>query len=285
VSASDSPLRRPDRIFEGYVFDLDGTLYVGDTLLPGSARLLAALRELERRVAFVSNNPTRTTAEYVAKLERLGVAASEPEVVNSVVITVDWVRAQCPDARVFAIAEAPLREALAGAGIELSEDPREIDVVIASYDRGLEYRKLQIGFDALWRREGTRFVATNPDPYCPTPEGGEPDAGAVIAALEAATGRRCELHFGKPGPLMMDTVLARLGLPPEDCVVVGDRLYTDVAAASTVGMSGALVLTGETELRDVQALAEEERPDYVLGRVDQLLPEGEWSRRGWAEEP
>jgi HAD superfamily hydrolase (TIGR01450 family) len=288
VRVSVSPSRllsRPDRIFDGYAFDLDGTLYLGDELLPGSARLLAALRKLDRRIAFVSNNPTRTPLQYVDKLGKLGVQASEHEVVNTVVTTVDWVLAECPNARVFAIAEEPLLEALQAAGVHLSEDPAEIDVVIASFDRSLEYRKLQIAFDALWRRGRARLVATNPDPYCPTPEGGEPDAAAVIAALEACTGRTCELHFGKPGRPMMETVTRRLGLPPERCVMVGDRLYTDLAAADTAGMSGALVLSGETDAGAVERLAAHERPDYVLTRIDYLLPRSEWERRGWQDEP
>lgn len=108
VSASSSLVSRPEEIFDGYVFDLDGTVYLGDDLLPGSARLLTALRELGRRVAFASNNPTRTPAQYADKLRELGVQASESEVINSLVITVDWVRAECPEARVFAIAEEPL---------------------------------------------------------------------------------------------------------------------------------------------------------------------------------
>lgn len=283
MSTPSVPVFRPERIFEGYVFDLDGTVYLGDRLLPGSARLLEALRELGPRVTFVSNNPTRTPAEYVDKLNAFGIQVGVEEVINTVVTTVDWVRSEWPEARVFAIAEEPLRNALREAGVRLSEDPAEIDLVIASYDRSLDYGKLQVAFDALWRRERTRLVATNPDPYCPTPNGGEPDAGAVIAALEACTGRRCELHFGKPGRVMMEAVAARLQAAPEDCVVVGDRLSTDLAAARSAGAHGALVLTGETGVDDLEGLTGDERPDYVLERLDQLLPAGEWERRGWRE--
>jgi HAD superfamily hydrolase (TIGR01450 family) len=283
VNWAPSLLRRPEELFDGYVFDLDGTLYLGESLLPGAARLLRALRELDRGIAFASNNPTRTPAQYVEKLAGLGVQAAEHEVVNSLAITVDWVLAQCPDACVFVIGEQPLISALHDAGVRLSEDPHEIDLVIASFDRTLEYRKLQIAFDVLWRREDTRLVATNPDPYCPTPNGGEPDAAAVIAALEASTGHRCELHFGKPGQPMMDAVTGRLGLPAERCLMAGDRLYTDVAAANTAGMRGALVLTGETSAQSLEAVAAAEAPDYILGRIDQLFPESEWERRGWQE--
>lgn len=281
MQPAPSLLRRPREIFDGYVFDLDGTLYLGDGLLAGAARLLEAIRELDRPVVFASNNPTRTPAEYVEKLAGLGIRAAEREIVNSLRVTVDWVVSQCPQARVFAIGEQPLVRALREAGVRLSEDPAEIDLVIASYDRTLEYRKLQIAFDALWRRDRVRLVATNPDPYCPMPAGGEPDAGAVIAALETAAGRRCEFHFGKPGRPMMDAVTRRLGLAPERCLMAGDRLYTDVAAARTAGMRAALVLSGETSPVALAAAGAEQSPDYVLERVDQLLPQEEWDRRGW----
>lgn len=281
MQPAPSPLRRPDELFDGYVFDLDGTLYLGDGLLPGAARLMQAVRELGRPVVFASNNPTRTPAQYVDKLASLGIRACEREVVNSLEVTVDWVLEECPRAGVFAIAEQPLITALRQAGVRLSEDPAAIGLVIASYDRTLEYRKLQIAFDALWRREHTRLVATNPDPYCPTPGGGEPDAAAVVAALEASTGRRCELHFGKPGRPMMDAVTGRLGPVPERCLMVGDRLYTDVAAARTAGMYAALVLTGDTNPEGLAAARADQSPDYVLERIDQLLPQAEWERRGW----
>ena len=283
MQPTPSQLHRPEEIFDGYVFDLDGTLYLGDGLLPGTARLMEAVRELARPLVFASNNPTRTPAQYVDKLAGLGIRASEREVVNSLKVTVDWVVAQFPQGRVFAIAEQPLIGGLRDAGVRLSEHAGEIDVVIASYDRTLEYRKLQIAFDALWRRYDTRLVATNPDPYCPTPGGGEPDAAAVTAALEAATGRRCELHFGKPGRPMMDEVTRRLGVTPERCLMVGDRLYTDIAAARTAGMRAALVLTGETSPEALAAARGDQSPDYVLERADQLLPQAEWDRRGWTE--
>ncbi len=281
MSAAGRLLVRPDGVFEGYIFDLDGTVYLGDELLSGSERLFRALRELQCRIVFVSNNPTRTPDQYVEKLAGFGVETGEHEVVNTVLTTLDWVTAECPDARVFAIAEEPLVRALADAGVDLSEDPAVIDLVIASFDRSLDYAKLQIAFDALWRRGGTRFVATNPDPYCPTVEGGQPDAGAVIAALEACTGRRCERHFGKPGKVMMNTALRRLALPASACVTVGDRISTDLAGARAAGTRGALVLTGETDAATLEALSADERPDYVLERIDQLLPAHEWERRAW----
>lgn len=275
----------PDRLFAGYVFDLDGTLYLGEEALPGARRLLEALRDLDRRVVFVSNNPTREPEEYVDKLEGLGISTDPAEVVNTVMTTTDWVLREAAGQAVFAVAEEPLLRALRAAGVRLTEEPEEIDLVIASYDRGFDYRKLQIAFDALWLHGRARLVATNPDPFCPMPNGrGEPDAASVTAALEACTGVRCEQHFGKPGAVMMDAVADRLGLEPSDCVMVGDRLSTDVMAAKTAGMSSALVMTGETTPRLLADAGDDEQPDYVIDRVDRLLPQAELDRRGWTDE-
>ena len=276
--AGDDAAAGPDTLFQGYVFDLDGTVYLGDELLPGAARLLARLRELERRVAFVSNNPTRDPEMYVDKLRRLGVQASAPEVLNTVVTMTRWLARHHPDATVFPIAEEPLCRALAEAGIRMSDDPAEIDIVVASYDRGFDYRKLQIAFDAIWFHRRARLVTTNPDRYCPFPGGrGEPDAGAIVAAIEACTGATCEVNVGKPDPLMLEAAMDLLGLDAGDCVMVGDRLYTDIRMARAAGMASALVLTGDTSAETLAAAPEEDRPSWVLERVDRLLPASAWA--------
>ena len=270
--AGDAPAG-PGSLFQGYVFDLDGTIYLGDELLPGAARLLARLRELDRRVVFVSNNPTRDPEMYVDKLRRLGVQASVPEVLNTVVTMTRWLTHHHPDATVFPIAEAPLCRALAAAGIRLSDRPEEIDLVVASYDRGFDYRKLQIAFDAIWFHRRARLVTTNPDRYCPFPGGrGEPDAGAIVAAVEARTGATCEVNVGKPDPLMLEAAMELLGLEAGDCVMVGDRLSTDIRMARAAGMASALVLTGDTTAEALAAAPPEDRPTWVLDRVDRLLP-------------
>ena len=225
-------LRVPERLYAGYVFDLDGTIYLGSELLPGAARVLRALRELRRKVVFVSNNPTRDPEEYAVKLSDLGVPAPPSQVINTVVTTTDWLAVNAPEATVFPVSEEPLKRALRRRDIRISEDPGEIDIVIASYDRHFDYRKLQIAFDAI--RAGARLMATNPDRFCPFPGGrGEPDAAAITAAIEACTGASCELHFGKPGPVMLQAVAAALELAPADCLLTGDRLTTDIRPPTT----------------------------------------------------
>ncbi|HEU5328106.1 MAG TPA: HAD-IIA family hydrolase [Thermomicrobiales bacterium] len=268
-------IRAPGALFDGYIFDLDGTVYLGDALLPGARRLLARLRALGRRTVFLSNNPTKDPEEYAAKLTALGVPAAPADIINTVVTMTGWLVRHYPEAAVFPIAEAPLQRALRAAGIRLSENPAEIDFVIASYDRTFDYRKLQIAFDALWYHKRARLIATNPDRYCPFPGGrGEPDAAAIIAALEACAGVTCELVTGKPSPLMLDAALRVLDLPAASCVMVGDRLATDIRMARAAEMPSALVLTGDTTVADLRAAPPSDRPDYVLTRIDQLLPPG-----------
>ncbi len=277
--------RIPDRLYAGYVFDLDGTIYLGSELLPGAERLVQALRDMGSKVVFVSNNPTRDPEEYARKLTDLGLSTQSSDVINTVVTTTSWLAENAPDATVFPISEEPLKRALRERGIRMSEDPSEIDIVIASYDRQFEYRKLQIAFDAIRGPRRARLIATNPDRFCPFPDGhGEPDAAAITAAIEACTETACELHFGKPGPVMLHAIAAALELSPEDCVLTGDRLTTDIRAAREASMASALVLTGETEPQAVSRIPDDEQPDYVLDRIDRLMPREQWEHLGWRAE-
>ncbi|MDO9378109.1 MAG: HAD-IIA family hydrolase [Nocardioidaceae bacterium] len=273
----------PAHVYDGYLFDLDGTLYLGDELLPGSSELVSGLRDAGARVLFLSNNPTRDASDYAAKLSRLGIPATADDVLNPVVTMPGWLRRNRPDARAYVIGSAALTRAVVQAGIHLTDDPKEIDVVVASYDRAFDYRKLQIAFDALRRSEDVLLVTTNMDAYCPLPGGaGEPDSAAVVAAIEACTGHRLDLDVGKPGAVMAEAAMERLGLRPDQCVMVGDRLYTDVALAQGVGMDSALVLTGETTREMVDALAPDDRPTWVLEGAPSLLPQDLRTRDGAA---
>lgn len=275
--------RRPDEMARGYIFDLDGTLYLGGELLPGAQRLIEGLRQLERKVLFLSNNPTSLPVQYAEKLTRLGIPAIPEEVLNTVDTMVAWLLRYHPDAKVFPISEEPLKRALDAAGIRMSADPMEIDIVIASYDRSFDYKKLQIAFDAI-RTYGRAFlVTTNPDRFCPFPGGhGEPDAAAVIGAIEGCTGTVCRQNTGKPDRFMIEAALDRMKLDAADCVMIGDRLMTDIRMAIDAGMSSALVLTGETTLEMLETTPAESLPDWVLARVDEVLPTPAWERLGWS---
>lgn len=261
------------RLYEGYLFDLDGTIYLGDVLLPGAREIVARLRAMGRRTVFLSNNPTKDPQMYAEKLTRLGIPTTADDVINPLVTVAAWLRREAPGASVFVIGSEPLRRAVVAAGCVLSEEPDRIDVVLASYDTTFDYRKLQIAFDALWMHGRARLIATNPDAYCPLPGGrGEPDAAAVVAAIEACTGRRCEANLGKPDPVMLATALEVLALPPQACLMVGDRLATDVAMALDAGIDAALVLTGDSTAAMVRELPASRRPTFVLAHIGDLLP-------------
>ena len=157
-------------------------------------------------------------------------------------------------------------EELAQAGLELSEDPKKIEYVIAAFDRTFDYRKLNIAFQALKR--GARFYATNPDRTCPVEAGEIPDAAGVIAALEATAGRQVELVAGKPSRHMVQAALEALELPPQRCAMVGDRLETDIRMAKENGLVAILTLTGVSRREDLRAASV--KPDHVIESIAEL---------------
>lgn len=254
-------------MYSAYIFDLDGTIYLGDTALPGAAETVAALRAAGRRTIFLSNNPTRTRQQYVEKLSRMGIPVAIDDVVTSPLVLRQWLLRTAPAARLFVVGEEPLKHELREAGFQLSERVGEIDIVVASFDRTFAYHKLQVAYDAI--RAGARLVATNPDRYCPTPTGGQPDAAAIIAAIEACTGVTCDPIVGKPSPIMVATVMDMLRLPPERCMMIGDRLETDISMGIAAGMATCLVLTGDATRTKLAASGL--TPTLVLERIDGLL--------------
>lgn len=263
----------PTELYDAYVFDLDGTIYLGDELLPGAKRLIEELRAAGRVVKFLSNNPTQDPHQYKEKLEGLGLPTPVSDIANTVVTTTRWLQENHPGAALFVIGEEPLKAALRDAGFHLTEEPDEIDIVIASYDRGFDYRKLQIAFDAIWFHKRAFLIQTNPDRYCPFPGGrGEPDCAAITAAIEACTGVQCQVSLGKPSPVMLHEALRDHDLALDRCLMVGDRLHTDIQMAVDCGMASALVLTGESTRGDVAAQPENARPTYVVEQIDELLP-------------
>jgi HAD superfamily hydrolase (TIGR01457 family) len=251
---------------KGFIFDLDGTVYRGEELIPGAAAAIARLRNDGGKVVFLSNKPLQTREAYARKLTRLGIATAPEEVVNSSFVMTRYLSLLAPGATVFAIGEEPFIEELRKAGLTISEDPERIEWVIAAFDRTFDYRKLNIAFQAIKR--GAHFVATNPDRTCPV-EGGEiPDCAAVIAALEAVTQKNVEVIVGKPSPVIIAVALEALGLPAADCLLIGDRLETDIRMGRESGMATVLVLSGvATEAMVAQSAL---KPDFVVPTIAAL---------------
>jgi HAD superfamily hydrolase (TIGR01450 family) len=264
-----TPTGPPDRLFDGYAVDLDGTVYLDDDALPGSVEAIASILATGRPVVFVTNNPLHSAADYAAKLSRLGLPTAADDVVTATDSAMRHLQSSRLGATVLPVAESQVEQALASAGFSLTRDPAAADVVVVSFDRTFDYAKLDAAYRAV-RLHGAAIVATNPDPYCPTADGGLPDCAAMLAAIEACTGRRAEAVTGKPSRLMAAAVLDRLGTPAASTAMVGDRLATDMAMADAAGMVGVLVLGDTTSAADLAASPV--RPRHTVETLRQLLP-------------
>ena len=252
----------------GFILDMDGTIYLSDHALPGAVETIAALRRRGFKVVFISNKPLEPGLAYAAKLTRLGIPTRPEEVITSGYVLSRHLAQVAPKARVFVIGEPPLLEEMRQAGLQLTEDPAQIDYVVAAFDRTFDYRKWNIAFQAI-KFHGSHFVATNPDRTCPV-EGGElPDCAGIIAALEASTGKQVELIAGKPSPMMIQAGGALLGVPIGQCLVVGDRLETDILMGREAGARTAVVLTGVTRREDLATSPVQ--PEYVLENISGIL--------------
>lgn len=222
--------------YGGVALDLDGVVFRGDRAIPGVARAVQAVRDTGTGLAFLTNNATRTPAQVVDLLGGFGVAAARDEVATSSMALADLVQ---PGTRCLVIGMEGLRAALADRGCVAVCDPAQAEVVAVGLDRAFSYDDLRRGMRAL--RAGARFLATNTDRTFPAADGLEPGAGAIVAALAAASDRQPEVA-GKPHPPLYRTAAARLGAGP--LLMVGDRLDTDIAGAAALGWDTALVLTG-----------------------------------------
>ncbi len=256
----------PKLPYRGWLFDLDGTIYLGERLIPGADAAIAALRAAGRRVAFLSNKPLQTRAEYAAKLTRLGVPAAPADVINSSLVLARYLRDRDPGAPVFVIGEPPMLDEMRAHGFEVRPDERVRWVVIA-FDRTFDYAKLNVALQAV--KQGARLIATNPDRTCPV-EGGEiPDCAGMIAAVEAVTDKKVEAIVGKPSPIILEVALAALGVPARDAAIVGDRIETDIVMGRRLGLGTVLVLSGVTRADDPRIAAA--APDHVVRSVRDLV--------------
>jgi len=250
----------------GWLFDLDGTVYRGDALIPGAADAIGALRAAGRRVAFLSNKPLQTRADYARKLTRLGIPTPEQDVINSSLVLARHLTRLDPGAPVFVIGEPPLVAELRAHGFEVRGDHRVRWVVIA-FDRTFDYAKLNTALQAV--RQGARLIATNPDRTCPTEDGEIPDCAGMTAAVEAVTNHTVEVVVGKPSPIILGVALEQLGVEARDSVMVGDRLETDIVMGKRLGLATVLVLTGITRAGDARIA--EAAPDLVLPSIRDLV--------------
>lgn len=251
-----------------FLFDLDGTLYLGERLFDFTPALLRTIRARGADYRFLTNNSSRSVADYVTRLARLGIPAAAEDFLTSSQATAWYLRREKPDARLYVCGTASLKAELAREGFSVTEDPDCADCVVMGYDTELSYQKLWDVSRLLTERPELPYFATNPDLVCPTEFGYVPDCGSVCAMIRNATGRS-PVVIGKPEPLMPRLAMERAGLKPEDCAVVGDRIYTDVKCGLNAGCLAVLVLSGETA--EEEARRSPDRPDLILRDAGEIL--------------
>ncbi|WP_049922355.1 HAD-IIA family hydrolase [Halopiger djelfimassiliensis] len=258
--------------FEGAIVDLDGTVYLGDELIEGVREGIECLRSSGTEVLFLTNNPIRRRSDYRDRLRSFGIDVVSERIVTSGSIAAEYLATRHPDAATYVVGESALVAELRDADVPLTTEPNAAEVVLASMDRSFEYADLREVLEAFDGESAPTFYATNPDRTCPTADGPIPDAAAMIGAIEGATGHELDAVLGKPSPTAVETAAGRLETAPENCLVVGDRIGTDIRMGNRAGMTTALVLSGVTDSTDVSAASTE--PDYVLeslGQVDSVL--------------
>lgn len=251
---------------DGAVIDLDGTVYRGEELLPGADRSIETLRAAGVDVAFVSNNATRTPAEYVARLESMGIDVELDRIVTAGTVTRSYLEANHADDKIHLVGEDGLRKQF--SAFDLTTDPMAADVVVASIDRSFSYDRLAEVVRAFLANDPV-FVGTNPDLLTPI-GGGEfaPGSGAIIGAIAVTVEREPDPMLGKPSPEAAEAVLAQLACPPERCLVVGDRLDTDIALGEQIGATTVLVRTGMHDEADLGP--DTPQPDFVLDSLAEI---------------
>lgn len=250
--------------------DMDGTIYLGADLFPFTLEFLSGLKRLGIGYSFLTNNPSKSMADYLAKLHKMGVPAVRDEMFNTAVATIQTLKETLPSAKkLFILGTRSMISEFEAAGfIPTSDDPDDVpDAVVVAFDLELTYARLCRA--AWWISQKKPYFATNPDFVCPT---NLPtvlvDCGSMCACLEAATGRRPDVTLGKPDPRMLDGIKHRWGLESDQIAMVGDRIYTDIAMAHNANAFGVLVLTGETKLET--ALANDPQPDLTVPSVREL---------------
>jgi 4-nitrophenyl phosphatase len=250
----------------GAIIDLDGTVYRGGTLLPGVDRTVERLRERGIETLFVSNNPTKPPGGYAADLAALGIDADPESILTAGVVTREYLEATHADDRIFLIGEDSLREQL--AGLRLVDDPTTAGVVVASIDREFTYDRLH-EVSRAFRGRDPAFVGTDPDRLIPVSEDElAPGSGAIVGAIAATVGRDPDPMLGKPSVETAGAVSDRLDADPADCVVVGDRLDTDIALGERLGARTVLVRTGAHDEDDIAS--HDATPDQVIDALGDL---------------
>ena len=262
--------------------DMDGTIYLGSTLFPFTLDFLKKMRDNGIGYSFLTNNPTKSVADYLHKLEGLGIHAEEDNMYTTSLAAIDYIKAHYPEAkRLYMLGTPSMVSQFEKAGFEsCADDPDDVpDVLVVAFDTTLTHARLSRA--AWWAsQKNIPYIATNPDLVCPTDQRVVlVDCGSICQCIAAATGRRPDITLGKPDPNMLYGIMEKHGLKAEEMAMIGDRIYTDTATAHNAGAFGVLVLSGETTLETALKVAEDARtdpapkffpPDIIVRDIEEL---------------
>ena len=258
-------LIRSKRLF---LFDQDGTLYLGSRLYDFTIPMLEKIKSTGRRYMFMTNNSSKSVADYIKKLEKMGISATREDFITSSQATAYYLKKHLPGLKLYVCGTRSLIEELESQGFETTTDLDETECVVMGFDTELTFKKLEDVSKLLLTRKDIPYIATNPDLVCPTEYGSVPDCGSVCGMIFNATGRR-PVVIGKPSPLMPELAMEHAGFTKEETTVIGDRIYTDIKSGLNAGITGMLVLSGETTLEILEA--SEDKPHLVLQDCSEIL--------------
>ena len=250
---------------KAFLFDLDGTLYLGEKLIGNASQTLGLLRGMDKKVVFLTNNSSKTEEEYREKLTKLGLFEAGDMIYSSAKATVFYLNRHFPKSKVYLVATEAIKEEFQRAGIVLDEE--KPDVAVLSYDVELTFEKIK-KFD-YFLKHGVVFLATHADDVCPSEDSSIPDVGSFLAMFERSSGRTPDRIIGKPNTDMAKGVAAATGFRESELCMVGDRMYTDIRFANNNGLKSILVLSGETNLLNMNNFPD--TPDLILSSVNELV--------------
>lgn len=251
-----------------FLFDMDGTLYLGERLYDFTNELLATIKARGGKYMFMTNNSSKSVSDYIKKLARLGIHAAEDDFITSSQATGYYLKKNYQGKVLYVCGTESLKAEIRGQGFEITDELERVDVVVMGFDTELTFKKLEDVSKLLLLREDIPYIATNPDYVCPTEFGSVPDCGSVCDMLYNVSGRR-PLVIGKPEPLMPILAMDKWGYTKEETVVIGDRIYTDIKSGIRAEVSTILVLSGETTREILEKSPE--KPSYVMESGRELL--------------
>lgn len=253
---------------ELFLFDMDGTLYLGNQLYTFTKELLQKIKQSGKRYLFMTNNSSKSVADYVKKLEKLGIGATIEDFITSSQATAYYLKKHHKEACLYVCGTESLKAELKGEGFKISDNLDEIECIVMGFDTELTFKKLEDVSQLLCTRE-LPYIATNPDVVCPTEFGSVPDCGSVCEMIYNATGKR-PVVIGKPSALMPTLAMEKYGVENKKTAVIGDRIYTDIKSGINAGAVSVLVMSGETTEEILNASPD--KPDLVLGDAGEIIP-------------